>query len=167
MRDWREYAASAFARANRAREQSPDTSSKIGAAITDLYGHTAITGFNTFPKGVVVTPERLERPLKYKYTEHAERNAIYAAARLGCSLEGCTLFLIGMGPPTVPCVECARAIIQSGIVRVVGFGYKPVPEHWIDDLNMAKDILAEGGVEFVEWQLAKPVAEEQPVEVTL
>jgi dCMP deaminase len=32
--------------------------------------------------------ERNERPLKYKYTVHAETNAIYNAARLGTSLEG-------------------------------------------------------------------------------
>ena len=40
---------------------------------------------NTFPKGVKSSKERLERPLKYFYIEHAERGAVYEAAKLGVS----------------------------------------------------------------------------------
>lgn len=52
--------------------------------------------------------------MKYIWMEHAERNAIYLAARRGVSTEGCTMFV-----ELTPCVECARAIIQAGIVQVV------------------------------------------------
>jgi dCMP deaminase len=53
--------------------------------------------------------------LQYCQASHAERNAIYAAARLGHPLEGCTLFLNWV----IPCVECSKAIINSGIKEVV------------------------------------------------
>jgi dCMP deaminase len=52
--------------------------------------------------------------MKYIWFEHAERNAIYQAARRGLSTEGCTMFV-----ELTPCVECARAIIQAGITQVV------------------------------------------------
>ncbi len=46
--------------------------------------------------------------------EHAERNAIYNAARCGTPLEGCTIYI-----ELMPCMDCARAIVQSGIREVV------------------------------------------------
>jgi dCMP deaminase len=52
--------------------------------------------------------------LKYKLIEHCDRNAIYSAARIGVSLEGCTMYLTGP-----PCHDCMRGIIQCGIVEVV------------------------------------------------
>ncbi len=58
--------------------------------------------------------ERTEAPEKYVWIEHAERNALYLAARRGIRTRGCTLVV-----ELVPCVECARAIIQAGIARVV------------------------------------------------
>lgn len=131
--------------------KSKDPSSKIGAVIVGDHHQIVSTGFNGFPRGIQEwQPERWERPIKYRYVEHAERNAIYNAARHGIALEGCTLYLTGFGPPTVPCVECTKAIIQSGITRVVGFPYKPAPEHWMDDLWFAFKLLGEAGVVFAE-----------------
>lgn len=45
---------------------------------------------------------------------HAESNAVLKAARTGVSTEGSTLYLT-----MSPCIDCAKLIIQSGIVRVV------------------------------------------------
>lgn len=94
---------------------SKDPSTKVGAVIVNSDKRVVSLGYNGFPQGVddsVV--ERYERPLKYKYTEHSERNAIFSAARLGVSLVGCTIYC-----NYLPCADCARAIIQSGITRVV------------------------------------------------
>jgi dCMP deaminase len=72
-------------------------------------------GWNGFPRGVDDdVDERHERPAKYLWTEHAERNAIYNAAAIGAATAGCTMYL-----PWYPCTGCARAIIQSGISEVV------------------------------------------------
>jgi dCMP deaminase len=136
-----------------ARAKSTDTSTQIGVVIYSPEGKWLVEGYNTFPRGVSPLAERFEKPLKYLYTEHAERNAIYSAARQGIPLEGSTLFMVGMGPPSNPCTGCARAIIQAGIIRIVGYGYKPIPEHWTDDLQLAGEMIREAGIEFVEWSM--------------
>ncbi len=59
-------------------------------------------------------PERLVRPTKYLWIEHAERNAICNAARAGTATEACTIFV-----EIMPCMDCARAIVQAGIIEVV------------------------------------------------
>jgi dCMP deaminase len=59
-------------------------------------------------------PERFERPTKYHWMEHAERNAICNAARCGTPLEGCTIYV-----EIMPCMDCGRAIVQAGIREVV------------------------------------------------
>ena len=73
------------------------------------------TGYNSFPRGIRDdVPERLERPAKYLWIEHAERNAICNAARAGTATEGCTIYV-----EIMPCMDCARAIVQAGICEVV------------------------------------------------
>lgn len=127
--------------------KSKDPSSKIGAVIVGPNHEIRSTGFNGFPRGINETlTMRWERPAKYQFIEHAERNAIYNAARNGVSLDGCSLYLYGFGPPTVPCIECAKAVIQSGIVAVYGRPYKEAPESWTEDLAFAKLLLVEAGV---------------------
>jgi dCMP deaminase len=61
--------------------------------------------------------KRWERPEKYEWVEHAERNAIYNAARSGVRTKGATMYL---NYAVECCAGCTRAIIQSGIRRVVG-----------------------------------------------
>jgi deoxycytidylate deaminase len=46
--------------------------------------------------------------------QHAERNAICNAARAGTATEGCTIFV-----EIMPCMDCARAVVQAGIIEVV------------------------------------------------
>lgn len=91
---------------------SKDRSTKLGAVIVDDQKRIVSIGYNGFPRGVDDDiDERHERPQKYLWTEHAERNAIYNARE---PLKGTTLYV-----PWNPCVDCARAIIQVGIERVV------------------------------------------------
>src|SRR5260370_34651295 len=95
---------------------SKDRSGGVGCVIVGPDNEVRSTGFNGFPRGVNDEVEsRHERPAKYKWTEHAERNAIYNAARVGIPIEGCRIYL-----PWFPCMECARAIIQTGIVELIG-----------------------------------------------
>lgn len=53
--------------------------------------------------GVQDLPNRFQRPIKYMYFEHAERNAIFTAARHGIRTDGATLYV-----QALPCVDCAR-----------------------------------------------------------
>ena len=93
---------------------SKDPNTKVGCVIVDSNKQTKSEGYNGFPRGVDDNvPERQERPKKYSFYEHAERNAIYAAGRFGASVDGCTLYVT-----MPPCADCARGIIQSGIKQV-------------------------------------------------
>ena len=60
---------------------SKDTSTKVGCVIIGPDKEIRSTGYNGFPRGVDDTiPAGHERPAKYDFTEHAERNAIYNAS---------------------------------------------------------------------------------------
>lgn len=85
---------------------------------------------------------RHERPAKYEWTEHAERNAIYAHARIGGpALLGCTAYV-----PWFPCVPCTRALIQVGMDRLVA--YRPDFNHvkYGPDFRLAVEMLEEARV---------------------
>lgn len=90
---------------------SKDSSTGVGAVIVSDNGDPISFGFNGFPRGIHEAPELTERPNKYDFTEHAERNAIYLSRR---DLRGTTMFVTHF-----PCPGCARGIVQSGITRLV------------------------------------------------
>ena len=72
---------------------SKDRSRKCGAVIVDSRNVLVSLGWNGFPRGVADSPDyRHERPEKYLWTEHAERNAIYNAAANGHNLPERRLF---------------------------------------------------------------------------
>jgi len=97
------------------RAKSKDKHTQVSCIIVGPDNEVRSMGYNSFPRGLNdEVPERYERPEKYDWIEHSERNAIYNAARIGVSLKGCTIYMGG-----IPCIECARAIIQSGIKRII------------------------------------------------
>lgn len=122
-------------------KRSKDTSTKVGAVIVGRNREIRSTGYNGMPRGVNDdVAERYERPLKYKWFEHAERNAIYNAARVGIPVEKCTMYVA-----LYPCTDCARAIIQAGISWVVVADFV-VPERWWADACQSAIMFREGGV---------------------
>lgn len=101
--------------AHTVKQKSKDESTQIGAVIVGKDKEIVSTGYNSFPRGIKDNIKyRQGRPEKYYWFEHAERNAIYNAARIGVSTKGCTMYL-SCG---VPCADCARGIINSGITRI-------------------------------------------------
>jgi dCMP deaminase len=142
-----------MAQADLAATQSKDRSRKVGCVIVDeRHGVVVSTGWNGFPRGVRDDVEmRHQRPMKYRWTEHAERNAIFNAARRGTSTAGCTIYL-----PWFPCCECARAIIQSGIKKIVCVAHDPMDETWNEDMTTACFMLAEAGVKIEEVEGREP-----------
>ena len=72
---------------------SKDPSTKTGAVVVGPDKEIRATGYNGLVRGVADDiPERMERPTKYDFFEHAERNAIYNACLTGTQLKGCTIF---------------------------------------------------------------------------
>ena len=123
---------------------SKDPSTKVGAVVIARDDRRKIAfGYNGFGPGIADTSERLaDRQLKYQLMDHAEENALHNAT---FDVRGGTLYCTRH-----PCVRCARAIISRRIARVVT---GPLPEiepgRWTEEIPMARDMLAEAGVEVV------------------
>ena len=121
---------------------SKDPSSKIGAVAVGSKGQVLAQGYNGFPRGVSDIEERYNnREEKYKYIVHAEANLIYNATYNGVSLDGSTIYVTGL--PT--CSECAKGIIQVGIIRVV-MPKQEIKENWINSWNLSKELFSEANV---------------------
>lgn len=134
---------------------SKDSSTKVGCVLVNPGTRAVLaTGYNGFPRGVEEAPhERHQRPTKYTYTEHAERNAIYNAARHGQATEGCWAF-VNWDPYDSICPDCARAFIQAGVVCVVGPAVSTVQaqaklEGWRGDCVVSRQMFQEGGIRVV------------------
>ncbi len=130
-------------------KKSKDPSSKCGTVIVGPDHELLTTGYNGLPRGLVDDlPERNERPEKYFWYEHGERNAIYNAARSGMALKGSTAYITGC-----PCCDCARSLIQSGIVRCVwndnsSFATDPVKNaRWEESMQRTLAMFNETGME--------------------
>lgn len=120
---------------------SKDRATKVGAVALGAAGEIRATGYNGFPRGFNDDIDaRHERPAKYVWTEHAERNLIYNAARVGTPLEGCVLVLT----PLFCCVECARAVVQAGFVAVVAEAEEN--PRWAESNAQAMELFAECGI---------------------
>jgi dCMP deaminase len=128
--------------------QSPDPSTQNSAFLVtpdksrDLIASTIAV--NEFPRGVKAVEGRWERPLKYQYVEHAERNAIFNASRHGEQTDGLIIVTLFS-----PCSDCARAIIQSGIKKVVHY-HVPISDTWLSSCATGAEMLSEAGVETIE-----------------
>jgi dCMP deaminase len=104
---WPEYFINmAYLVASRSR----DPSTKCGCVITDKDYRVISTGYNGNFQGVDDTIFSWERPQKYQTVIHSEMNAILFANR---SLKDCYAFITG-----IPCSNCCKHMIQSGIVKI-------------------------------------------------
>ncbi len=129
--------------------KSPDPSTQNGALlINDSANLIVATDCNRFPDGVEYKPERWERPLKYKIIEHAERNVIFKAATKGISTKNLT-----MACGWAACPDCARAIIQSGIRKLITHkqANDRSPPFWADEIKIAHEMFREAGIEVIEY----------------
>jgi len=123
---------------------SKDPSTKVGAVIARPDNTIASVGYNGFPRGVADDPERYaDREEKYALVIHAEVNAIINSRE---ALNGYSVYLTHP-----PCSNCAAALINSGIAKVI---YKKPGEdlisRWGPSLDRAFNVLDEAGVERVE-----------------
>ncbi len=97
--------------------RSKDSNTQVGACIVSNDKRIVSMGYNGMPNGCnddVMPWERVGDYLdtKYPFVCHAELNAILNHGSV--SLRNCTIYVT-----LFPCNECAKAIIQSGISRVV------------------------------------------------
>ena len=125
--------------------RSKDPNSQVGACIVDKDNKILSMGYNGFPRGCSDDEFPWAREgdsltTKYAYVTHSELNAILNYR--GGSLEGCKIYVT-----LFPCNECAKAIIQSGIHRIV---YESDKYNGVDTNIASKRMLKAAGVELVQ-----------------
>jgi dCMP deaminase len=153
------------------RQTSEDPDTKVGCVIFNKDFDLISVGSNRFPNGIahplekssdkeypfldeIYLSDRITRPTKYMYMEHAERNAIYSAAKRGVSLKDCILYV-----DWIPCTDCARAIIQSGISEVIMNKLSPSAldksfnKRWKESMKISKTILTEANVKMTTIEI--------------
>jgi len=123
--------------------KSKDRSTKVGCVIVGPNHEVRTTGYNGFCRGVNDDVDfRHEKPEKYFWTEHAERNAIFNAARNGIPLEGCTAYVT-----LLPCADCTRGLIQSGVKRIFVCISGDATIKWQESFEYSYVMALEAGVE--------------------
>jgi dCMP deaminase len=124
-------------------KSSKDPKRKVGAIIVTEDGSPISWGYNGFARGIKDDLRLQNDETKLKLIVHAEVNAVFNAARSGTStLNGvmiCTLF---------PCINCANAIIQAGITKVICPDTKLIEPQskWASAMEDSKLLLEEAGV---------------------
>ena len=126
--------------------RSKDPSTQVGAAIVDENHRVVSVGYNGFPQGVSDDEfpwarEGATLDTKYAFVVHAELNAILNSQR---SVRGCSIYV-----SLFPCNECAKAIIQSGIKKIV---YESDKYNGVDTNIASKRMLKAAGVELVRLE---------------
>jgi len=93
-------------------------------------------GYNGTPSGFENECED-ENDRSKPYVLHAEANAITKVAKSNNSSEGATLYITAS-----PCMDCAKLIIQAGIIRVV----------YADEYRIVDgiELLEKAGIEIVQ-----------------
>ena len=140
---WDEYF---MAVAQLAGMRSKDPHTQVGACIVSEDNKILSMGYNGLPTGCSDDEFPWGRegdPLenKYLFTTHSELNAILNYR--GGSLEGSTIYV-----SLFPCNECAKAIIQAGIKRIV---YDSDKYDGTPSVIASKRMLTAAGVELQKY----------------
>ena len=138
-------------------KRSKDPSTQVGACIVNKSNIIESIGYNGLPKGCSDdeypwdnTGEVLST--KYPFVVHAELNAILNSR--GKDLTGCRIY-VGL----FPCNECAKAIIQSGITKVIYLRDKYADT---DAVKASKKMFKSAGIEYMKLE-----TEHKKIEISL
>lgn len=128
-------------------KRSKDPNTQVGACIVDNNNKILSVGYNGAPIGLSDDDMPWDRKgefqdTKYAYVCHAELNAILNF-RGNSTLENSTIYV-----DLFPCNECAKAIIQSGIKRIV---YMRDKYKDTDIIKVSKKMLDSCGVVYDQY----------------
>jgi len=117
--------------------RSDDRNTKNGVILVNKEW-TVLSACNHMMAGYGDKDWHHERPFKYLVTEHAERAALYEAARKGIKTQGLTLV-----SNWVACPDCARGIVLAGIACVITHKQcqDKTPARWKEQVEMGLDII--------------------------
>lgn len=124
-------------------QKSKDPNTKVACLIVDQENSILVSGYNGLPRNVSDTIDRISRPAKYDWVQHAEANAVSNAARNGVRLRGGTAYVTQF-----PCSTCAGQLINAGITRIV-VEDGAIVETYRKNYEIATAMFKEAGVEVV------------------
>ncbi len=123
---------------------SKDPQERVGCVVTSSDRRRVTVGYNGLPRGLEDTEDRLSvRDLRNRLSVHAELNAILNART---DLTGWILYTT-----KAPCIGCATALVQAGLIRVVC----PEPRsesRWYPEQRQAERIILEAGVGLTNYR---------------
>lgn len=127
-------------------ERSKDPNTQVGAVIVDDDKKIVSIGYNGAPRNyddINMPWDRVGsfKETKYAYVCHSELNAILNSPK---SVRGCTIYVT-----LFPCNECAKAIIQSGIKKVI---YLSDKYDGTDSNVVAKKMFDECKIEYIPYE---------------
>ena len=130
--------------------RSKDPNTQVGACIVSPDKKIVGVGYNGFPTGCSDDELPWQREgewleTKYPYVCHAELNAILNSPI--SSLKGATLYVA-----LFPCNECAKAIIQTGIKKVVYLSNKYETS---DSTKASRMMMSAAGIELVQLKTTR------------
>lgn len=143
--DWKQYFMGI---AMMSAQRSKDNSTQVGACIVNSQNRIVSVGYNGMPNGCcdddMPWDRSAENPLdtKYPFVCHAELNAILNSQTR--DFAGCTLYVT-----LFPCNECTKAVIQSGIKKIVYLDNKYADT---DSVKASVIMLQKCGIEFEQYK---------------
>jgi len=133
-----------FSMAQDVQEWSKDPRRRVGALLVSPDRRSVSWGYNGLPSKLDDTMlEHLSREDKNRIIIHAEQNAI---DNCPSKVRGWTMYVT-----LFPCAQCAGALIQNGIKRVVT---PPIDRNsnWVQEMDMALVMLETVGIEVVQLE---------------
>jgi len=131
-----------------AAQHSQDPNTQVAAALVTWAGGIVLAAWNELPpllcnKGYPKTPDT-----KNYCFEHAERRVLYKSVANKLDVAGLQMYGTWIG-----CSECARAILQFGISRVVTFRrvVQMTPPKWKDSVAHGLTMMRDAGIKVVGW----------------
>lgn len=133
---------------NLASQHSQDTNTQVASALVSWAGGIVLAGWNEVPSQLVKVGYPKNTETKNYCTEHAERRVLFKANE-----NRLTTDRLQMYGTWIACAECARAIIQFGIRRVVTFRrlVERTPLRWSDSVREGLTMMRDSGIQLVGW----------------
>ena len=129
-------------------KRSKDPNTQVGACIVNDEKRIVSVGYNGAPNGINDDNDmKWDRDgdfkdTKYAYVCHSELNSILNSK---ADLKGCTLYVT-----LFPCNECAKAIIQAGIKKII---YLSDKYNGTDGNVVAKYMFDKVNIKYEEYKL--------------
>lgn len=122
---------------------SKDPSTKVGSVLVKD-SRILAQGYNGFCSNY---PDNYDIPREKKMgiTIHSEINAILNAAKNGAKVDGATIYIT-----EPPCSNCASALINAGIVRVVYPKNYTLGKNWNYSIGLSKELFSACNIETKE-----------------